>query len=169
MNLWAWELIPDTNTTTVEYYLNDIYFRCEQEILNLLPPANEVCEGYVFTGVCLYTGGACVVVGGGMHGEEGHAWRGVVACIVKGGCAWQRGACVAKGGMCGKGGVHGKRGACVVKGACMAKGGGMRDEGRHAWRRGACVGYDEIRSMSGQYASHWNAFLLIMWKINFGH
>ena len=23
----------------------------------LLPPANEVCEGYVFTGVCLSTGG----------------------------------------------------------------------------------------------------------------
>ena len=23
----------------------------------LLPPANKVCEGYVFTGVCLYTGG----------------------------------------------------------------------------------------------------------------
>ena len=24
---------------------------------------------------------------------------------------------------------------------------------------GACVGYDEIRSMSRQYASYWNAFL----------
>ena len=24
---------------------------------------------------------------------------------------------------------------------------------------GACVGYDEIRSMSGRYASYWNAFL----------
>ena len=36
----------------------------------LLPPANEVCEGYVFTGVCLSTG-----------------WVG---------CAWQEGACVAE-------------------------------------------------------------------------
>ena len=26
-------------------------------------------------------------------------------------------------------------------------------------RGGACVGYDEIRSMSGRYASYWNAFL----------
>ena len=26
-------------------------------ITSLLPPANEVCEGYVFTGVCLSTGG----------------------------------------------------------------------------------------------------------------
>ena len=37
-----------------------------------LPPANEVCEGYVFTGVCLSTGGhawqgSCVA--GGMHGR----------------------------------------------------------------------------------------------------
>ena len=26
--------------------------------MRLLPPANEVCEGYVFTGVCLSTGGS---------------------------------------------------------------------------------------------------------------
>ena len=26
----------------------------------LLPPANTVCEGYVFTGVCLSTGGVCL-------------------------------------------------------------------------------------------------------------
>ena len=25
-----------------------------------LPPANKVCEGYVFTGVCLFTGGGCL-------------------------------------------------------------------------------------------------------------
>ena len=42
-----------------------------------LPPANEVCEGYVFTGVCLST------PGGGMHGFI----RG--ACVVLfGGHAW---------------------------------------------------------------------------------
>ena len=29
--------------------------------LHFLPPANEVCEGYVFTGVCLSTGGACTL------------------------------------------------------------------------------------------------------------
>ena len=57
-----------------------------------LPPANEVCEGYVFTpvsqsfcsqGGCAWWWGACVV--------GGHAWLGV--------CAW-------------KGGMHG-RGACM--------------------------------------------------------
>ena len=26
--------------------------------------------------------------------------------------------------------------------------------------RGECIGYDEIQSMSGRYASYWNAFLL---------
>ena len=26
-----------------------------------LPPANEVCEGYVFTGVCLYEGDVCPI------------------------------------------------------------------------------------------------------------
>ena len=28
--------------------------------------------------------------------------------------------------------------------------------------RGACIGYDEIRSMSGQYTSYWNAFLFVL-------
>ena len=50
---------------------------------SFLPPANKVCEGNVFTGVCLSTGG-------GMHGwgacvAEGHAWQGV--CMARG-CAW---------------------------------------------------------------------------------
>ena len=27
------------------------------DVFQLLPPANVVCEGYVFTGVCLSTGG----------------------------------------------------------------------------------------------------------------
>ena len=68
----------------------------------LLPPANEVCEGYVFTGVCLSTpeggvcvwlllGGACMVAPGG-----GHAWLlpGGACVVAPGG-----GACmVAKGG-----------------------------------------------------------------------
>ena len=65
-----------------------------------LPAANEVCEGYVFTGVCLSTPG-----GGGVRGCSGGAW--------------------------------------FFPG------------------RGACIGYDEIRSMSGRYASYWNAFLFM--------
>ena len=78
-----------------------------------------------------------------------------------------RGACVAGGhvwqGACVVGGVHG-RGACMV-GACMA--------GEHAWQGGMCgrrhvwhahncpppTRSYEIRSMSGWYASFWNAYL----------
>ena len=64
----------------------------------ILPPANEVCEGYVFTGVCLSSGkGACVVGGlcvrgcthgrsvrmqGGMHGRESVCGR---VCMAGGG------------------------------------------------------------------------------------
>ena len=59
-----------------------------KNVLILLPPENDVCEGYVFTGVCLPTGGggmrgggrACVVGAGGMRG------RG--ACVVGRGVVW---------------------------------------------------------------------------------
>ena len=57
-----------------------------------LAPENEVCEGYVFIGVCLSTGG-------GMHGR-GHVWQGW-GCAWQGGVhdtgahAWRGGACVA--------------------------------------------------------------------------
>ena len=86
--------------------------------------------------VWLLPGGACVVALGG------HAW------LLLGGRAWllPGGACVvAPGGMhgCSGGGMHG----------CS---------GGHAWLlRGGMHGFfDEIRSMSGRYASYWNAFLL---------
>ena len=95
------------------------------------------------------------------------------------------GACVAGGAWPGghvRQRVHG-RGACMVQGCVM---GGMHDRegacmaGGHAWwgvcMVGACVaggvhvmhappgryyGYG-IRSMSGRYASYWNAFLSIL-------
>ena len=85
----------------------------------------------------------------GMHGRGGvcgreYAWQGGMCgretCMVGGMC---RGACLARGDMCGRG--HVWQGACMA-GGCMA--GGMH--GR----------YYEMQSMSGQYASYWNAFLL---------
>ena len=85
-------------------------------ILVLLPPANEVCEGYVFTGVCLSTGGVCVVAPVG-----GHAW------LLWGGmhgCSW--------GGMHGCSWGHAwllPGGPCVVKGTCVVKGGVHREGG----------------------------------------
>ena len=48
----------------------------------LLPPTNEVCEGYVFTVVCLSTKEGRAWQGGGVHGG-GNVWLG--------GCAWQGG------------------------------------------------------------------------------
>ena len=71
-----------------------------------------------------------------------------------------------------KGGMHGERRACMMKRVCEAKG-GVHGKGGHVWQRrgmcgkggvhgegggGVCVGYNEIRSMRGRYASYWNAF-----------
>ena len=74
--------------------------------LYFVTPRNEVCEGYVFTGVCLSTrgGGAGGIHDGlhawqkgGMHGG-GHVWWG--ACVAVGHVWW--GACVV-GGVYGRG------------------------------------------------------------------
>ena len=78
----------------------------------------------------------------------GHAWfySGGHAWFYLGGCAW-----FYSGGMRGfiQGGMHGfMQGACVV-----LFWGGMR--GFFSFFR-----YNEIQSMSGRYASYWNAFLL---------
>ena len=69
-------------------------------------------------GVCMARG-ACMVKGGMrggwgviMCGEGGALWRGMHV--------WRRGACMMKGGMRGKGGCAWWRGACVARGACMA-------------------------------------------------
>ena len=70
------------------------------------------------------------------------------------------------GGMCGRGWHVWWQGVCMVSGGHVWQGG--MHGGGHAWWQGvvcgggeACVGYDEIRSMSGRYASYWNPFLLI--------
>ena len=52
--------------------------------LLFLPPGNEVCEGNVFTDVCLSTGGGACVAGG--HAWQGHPWQGGIRGR---GCAWQ--------------------------------------------------------------------------------
>ena len=120
--------------------------RGQKRSLTFLPPANVVCEGYIFTGVC-----HSVNRGGGVHGFiwGEHAWfylgvvRGFIwgACMVLfGGRAWFY-----------SGGVHG------------FIWGGMRGfiwGGMHGFF--SFFGYNEIRSMSGRYASYWNAFLYIL-------
>ena len=79
-----------------------------------------------------------------------------------GGCAWQGETCGR--GCASQGGVHGKRGMCgrrvggmcgrghAWQGACVARG--------HVWQGGMCERrYGHCR---GQYASYWNAFLIIL-------
>ena len=78
----------------------------------LLPPANEVCEGYVFTPVCQafcsQGGGACMV-GGGVHAWGVGGMHGLEACVA-GGVGGMHGsvgwACVAEVGHAWQGGVH---------------------------------------------------------------
>ena len=110
----------------------------------LLPPANKGCKGYVFTSVCqsFCSQGGHAWFGGHAWLPGGHVWLlgGMRGCW---GCAWLLG------------GMRDCWGACVVAGRCPWLPGGMHGCG--VW--GACVGYDKIRSMSGQYASYWNAFL----------
>ena len=94
-----------------------------------LPPANEVCEGYVFTLVCHSVHrGACMAGGqawlGAMHGGGGcvageHVWQGG-ACMAWGHVWW---GCMA-GGM--HGGGHAWQGGVCGREACMA--------GGHAWQ-----------------------------------
>ena len=90
------------------------------------------------------------MVAGGVRGcSRGHAWLlGGVWLLWGGGCAWllQGGMCGCSGGWC----------AWFFGGVCVVFSGGM-----HGFFWGACIGYDEIRSMSGRYASYWNAFLFI--------
>ena len=138
----------------------------------LLPPANEVWRKVIFLHqfVILFTGGACVVapgghawlLWGGVRGcSGGHAWllQGGRAWLLPGGHAWLLGgvrgfiwgACVVLFG-----GVHG-----FIQGHAWFYLGGVRG---FIWGgvRGffSFFGYNEIRSMSGRYASYWNAFLL---------
>ena len=105
-----------------------------------------------------------MVAPGGLHGCSGggHAWLLQGACVVAPeGHAWLLGGVcmVALGGsMCG----------CSGGGVCGCSGGG------HVWLLpgGACMvargirRETEIRSMSGRYASYWNAFLLCSEIIN---
>ena len=97
-------------------------------------------RGFIRGGVLCFIRGACVVLFGGVHGFI----RG--ACVVLfGGRAW-----FYLGGHAWfyPGGVHG----FIRGGMCGFIRGGMRGFS-------SFFGYNEIRSMSGQYASYWNAFL----------
>ena len=67
------------------------------------------------------------------------------------------GACMVAGGM------HSCGGCVVAEGCTWLSGAYVFVGGMHGGSR-ACVGYEEIRSMSRQYASYWNAFLFNLLK-----
>ena len=115
----------------------------------------------------VHTGGRAWFYLGGMRGFI----RGACMVLFGGVCGFIWGACVVLFG----GGMHGFIwGACMVLfgGACMVLFGGHAwfYSGGHAWfYSGGGVhgffsffGYNEIRSMSGRYASYWNAFLFLI-------
>ena len=51
----------------------------------LLPPANEVCKGNVFTGVCLSTRGGVISVHGAVSFQEGGSLSRRGVSVQKGG------------------------------------------------------------------------------------
>ena len=97
--------------------------------LDLLPLANEVCEGNVFTGVCLSTGGFSVQAGVSVQGE---GLSGRVS--VRGESLSREVLCPGEGSLLG-----GLTGGCLCLG-------------------GLCQG-DPHTVMYRRYASYWNAFL----------
>ena len=106
-----------------------------------------VARGHVWLpGACMVArlGGVCGCQGG-VHGCQGACMVAEGACMVAvGGMCGCQGVCVVAGGMCGcQGGMRGCEGCAWLWGACG----------------GVCIGYDEIWSMTGWYASYWNAFL----------
>ena len=116
-----------------------------------------VARGAWFAGGVLGCQGACLVARGHAWLPGGHAWSpgGMHGC---GGHAWLLG------------GMHGYWGACVVAGGHAWLPGGVLGccgVGVCMVGRGACVGYNEIRSMNGRYASYWNAFLLYVVLVQF--
>ena len=159
-----------------------VFYVCECEAFGLyLPPATKLGQGNIFRSVCPHSvrsggmhgcsggcmvargayvvapGGCMVALEGGMHGCPGGA------CMVAlGGHVWllrghawllPGGACmVATRGHAWLSGGH----VWLLPGVCMVAPGGV-------WLlRGGMHGIwweTEIRSMSGRYASYWNAFL----------
>ena len=106
----------------------------------LLPPANEVCEGYVFTGVLSVHRGVSVSV-----------WRRVSLQVVSvQGGSLSRVVSIQGGGLC-------------LGGLCP---GGSLSRGVSV--QGDCQGDPPDRAppphtvTSGRYASYWNAFLFII-------
>ena len=160
---------------------------CNKLSLLITARKRSLGQGNIFTPVCHSvhrrgvrgcSGGACVVAPRG--GMRGCSWGGMRGCSegcawLLGGCAWLLGghAWLLWGGHAWLlwGGMHGCSGGhmwLLRGGMCGFIRGGMHgfiQGGMRGFIRGGVrgffsfFGYNEIRSMSGRYASYWNAFL----------
>ena len=118
----------------------------------LLPPANEVCEGYVFTRVCLSTGEYL-----GRHPQASTPpWAGTPPGQLTplGRYTHSLGRCTPQAGT-PPGQVH------HPSGQVHHPSGQVLPRGRYTSRTGTppATVHAGIRSTSRRYASHWNAFL----------
>ena len=150
------------------FFVNAHFYRPQTKFAKVM--FLQVCLSTPGGGMCGFIrGGACMVL------FRGHVWfylGGVRGFIGGGGMhGFIRGVCmVLFGGMrgCSQGG-H----AWLLPGGCMVAPGGMHgcsrggmrgcSRGGHAWF------FDEIRSMSGRYASYWNAFLSLLFFFSAHH
>ena len=164
-----------TNVPVSKYSSKEIWKRQRdiQGTSTLLPPANEVCEGYVFTGVCLSTGeGRAWLPGGhvwlprGMCGcwQGEHVWL-PGACVVDRVCVWLLGAYMVAGEHTWlPGGMHGCQGCMAAVGACVvAMGhvwllGGMHGCRVHVWLLGAFMAKGGMHGKGGVHGKGGHAW-----------
>ena len=123
-------------------------------------------QGNIFRSVCQEFcphGGGCAWLQGGMCGCLGGGRVSMCGCqgvcVVARGHAWLQGAVWLWGCAWLLGGMHGCRGWHAWLPGGMRGWGSVLGCGGHVWLLGGCIGYDKIRSMSGRYASYWNACL----------
>ena len=115
--------------------------KCNLQCSSLLPPANKVCEDYVFPGVCLSTG-----LGGGSLSRGVSVWE---AGLCPGRVSIQR--------------VSLSRSVSVqgvsLQGESLSRGGvSVQSWGLRPW--GSLPERPPCTVSCGRYAPYWNAFLL---------
>ena len=115
--------------------------------MGLLLPVNEVCEGYIFTGVCLSTGGGFLVSVQGISVQAGLCLGGLCpGGLYPGGLSVQwisiQGRSLSGGSLSGR----------SLSGGSLSGGVSVRET--------PCT------VMGGRYVSYWNAFLFTMINIH---
>ena len=111
------------------------HFQQHCSCMALLPPANEICKGYVFTGVCLSTRGLSLCPGGSQSWGVSVHWSVSREISVQGD--------LCPGGFCPGG---------LCPGGSLSRG---------SLSKGVSVTETPHMAMSVWYTSYWNAFLFV--------